>query len=45
MEQNNDVLRLSRTLGHTSLAVTDGYLNSFSSRSARQGKSVLDNIV
>lgn len=44
MEQNNDVLRLSRILGHTSLAVTDNYLKAFTSRSARQGKSVLDNL-
>jgi integrase/recombinase XerD len=44
MEQNHDVLRLSRTLGHTSLAVTDNYLRAFTSRSARQGKSVLDNL-
>lgn len=44
MKQNNNVLRLSRTLGHTSLTVTDGYLKSFSSRSARQGTSVLDTL-
>lgn len=44
MANGGDVPRLSRTLGHTSLAVADGYLRTFSSRSACQGKSVPDNI-
>lgn len=39
-----DVLRLSRILGHTDLAVTAGYLRAFDSREARKGQSVLDNL-
>lgn len=42
--QGGDVLRLSRLLGHTSVATTQGYLSAFSARDARRGQSVLDNL-
>ena len=37
-----DILRLSRILGHTSVAVTQEYLKAFSSFEARGGQSVVD---
>lgn len=40
--QGGDVMRLSRLLGHTSVATTQGYLSAFSAREARRGQSVLD---
>jgi site-specific recombinase XerD len=42
--QGGDVLRLSRLLGHTSVATTQGYLSAFSARDARRGQSVFDNL-
>jgi site-specific recombinase XerD len=37
-----DILRLSRILGHTSVAVTQEYLKAFSSFEVRGGQSVVD---
>jgi site-specific recombinase XerD len=37
-----DILRLSRILGHTSVAVTQEYLKAFSSFDSRGGQSVVD---
>jgi site-specific recombinase XerD len=37
-----DVFRLSRLLGHSSVAVTQLYLSAFTARDARRGLSVLD---
>jgi integrase/recombinase XerD len=37
LAHGGDVMRLSRLLGHTSLAVTSGYLSAFQSRDARRG--------
>lgn len=42
LEKGGDVYMLSRTLGHTSVAVTEIYLRSLSSRVARRGPSVFD---
>ncbi len=39
-----DIFRLSRLLGHSSVAVTQGYLSAFNSREARKGSSVLDSM-
>ncbi len=45
IEFGGDVMRLSRALGHTSLAVTQEYLKTFSSRQARRGGvSVFDSL-
>lgn len=45
LANGGDVMRLSRLLGHTSLAVTSGYLAAFQSRDARRGAvSVLDSM-
>lgn len=40
-----DVMRLSRLLGHTSLAVTAEYLKCFTSREARGGRSIADEML
>jgi integrase/recombinase XerD len=43
LANGGDVMKLSRLLGHTSLAVTEGYLRAFTARDARNGSiSVLD---
>jgi site-specific recombinase XerD len=39
-----DVFRLSRLLGHSSVATTQGYLTAFTSRNARKGPSVFDSM-
>jgi site-specific recombinase XerD len=45
LQNGGDVMRLSRLLGHTSLAVTSGYLGAFQSRDARRGSvSPLDRL-
>lgn len=45
IEGGGDIMRLSRMLGHTSLAVTQEYLKAFTSRQARHGGlSVFDNL-
>lgn len=44
--QGGEVSRLSRILGHTSLAVTDLYIRSFTAHEARQGQvSLLDRLL
>jgi len=42
ISSGGDVVRLSRLLGHTSLAVTMEYLKQFQSWDARNGKSIVD---
>lgn len=42
LANGGDVYKLARLLGHTSVAVTEGYLKSFKAKDARQGMSVLD---
>lgn len=43
LQNNGDVYKLSRLLGHSTVAVTDGYLQAFPSKDARSGNnSVLD---
>jgi len=42
IEAGGDVFRLSRLLGHSSVATTQGYLTAFTSRNARKGPSVFD---
>jgi len=45
MRHNNDIYRLSKLLGHSSVAVTEAYLKSFRQAEARQGApSVLDTL-
>ncbi len=45
LEAGMDVYRLSRLMGHSSVAVTEGYLKAFTSRQARQNAvSVLDSL-
>lgn len=39
-----DVLKLSRLMGHASLATTEKYLMGFGAREARSGNSVLDSL-
>lgn len=45
VQNGGDVMRLSRLLGHTSLAVTQEYLKCFTSREARGGRSVADTLL
>jgi site-specific recombinase XerD len=42
LKQGGDIKRLQLLLGHTSLTVTQGYLEDFQARDARRGLSVLD---
>jgi site-specific recombinase XerD len=42
LKQGGDIKRLQLLLGHTSLTVTQGYLEDFQRRDARRGLSVLD---
>ncbi|HEY7350282.1 MAG TPA: tyrosine-type recombinase/integrase [Ktedonobacterales bacterium] len=43
LQNGGDVYKLSRLLGHSTVAVTDGYLKAFTSKDARSGNnSVLD---
>ena len=42
--QGGDVYKLSRLMGHTSIRVTERYLQAVSARQARQGESVLDRL-
>ena len=42
LKQGGDIKRLQLLLGHTSLAVTQHYLEDFQQRDARRGLSVLD---
>jgi site-specific recombinase XerD len=45
IEAGVDIYRLSRLMGHSSVATTEGYLKAFTSRAARRGGvSVLDNL-
>ena len=45
LEQGGDIYRLSRSLGHTDISTTQGYLQAFSARQARQlALSVLDGL-
>lgn len=44
MRNGGDVYKLSRLLGHTSVAVTENYLRAFRAEDARRGSSVLDSI-
>lgn len=45
LEAGADVYRLSRLMGHSSVAVTEGYLKAFTCRQGRQGAvSVLDSL-
>lgn len=45
LEAGVDLYRLSRLMGHSSVAVTEGYLKAVTSRQARQGvASVLDSL-
>jgi integrase/recombinase XerD len=39
-----DVYKLSRLMGHSRVATTEGYLRAFSAREARRGPSVLDSL-
>lgn len=46
LDGGGDVARLSRLLGHTSLAVTELYIRSFTAHEARQGQvSLLDRLL
>ncbi|HLZ21086.1 MAG TPA: tyrosine-type recombinase/integrase [Ktedonobacterales bacterium] len=42
LANGGDLFKLSRLLGHTDIATTQGYLRAFQSRDARKGFSVLD---
>jgi site-specific recombinase XerD len=43
LEAGTDIYKLSRLMGHSTVATTEGYLKAFTSRAARQGGvSVLD---
>jgi site-specific recombinase XerD len=45
LEAGVDLFKLSRLMGHSSVAITEGYLRAFSARAARQGGvSVLDRL-
>ncbi|HLW00993.1 MAG TPA: tyrosine-type recombinase/integrase [Ktedonobacterales bacterium] len=44
LQNGGDVYKLSRLLGHSTVAVTDGYLKAFTARDARRGGSVLDKL-
>lgn len=44
LRDSGDIYKLSRLLGHTSVAVTENYLRAFNQRDARKGLSVLDNM-
>jgi site-specific recombinase XerD len=39
-----DLYKLSRTMGHSSVKITERYVSSMRSRQARQGQSVLDHL-
>ena len=45
LEHGGDVYKLSRLMGHTSVQVTERYLRAFNAKAARNGKSVLDDLV
>jgi site-specific recombinase XerD len=44
LKQGGNIKQLQLLLGHTSLAVTQRYLEDFQARDARRGQSVLDNL-
>lgn len=44
LKNGGDVYKLSRLMGHTSVAVTEGYLRTLQQRDARNGQSVLDSL-
>jgi site-specific recombinase XerD len=45
LESGGDVYKLSRLMGHEHISTTQGYARNYQQRNARQGPSVLDNML